>query len=571
MTAWLMLPLLLLAPPAPHPWFPRPPLPDELIIVPFQGDAQRGLLLESLAGVAARAALDAGHGPLVWEYHDHSDYRALLTAFAAAHPLQRMPLDLEAATAELAQRGIVRGYLLCRYEDSKRPWHELGPHDESVNVATSLAGLMRGVVVTEALEPIAQAAGLRRLADCRPMTEAGCLAAHAAEFSRLGVGTGEPRARNARSLMIAQRLFVCSGVGEAYRAALVRCAPDSPVIGWGLGPEDGQTLPSSRHGLFQTATNWCHNLTVLASEQPGRDVDWAALRVPPPPATAPPERGRHYVCLTLTDGDNIQWMMGNFVAGSEGHNYYGHPRRGAIPFTWGVPASGLLALSPRTLAGIFTTATPNDDFVLYNGGGYFYPDVYGADRPDDRCLRLQAQRLRAVVERTGTRVLAFNFQKWNSAEALRACAVFAREIPSLRGILAFQYYPYSGGAGAVEWVDGAAGDHCPVISCRYTVWAGTGRPADTSPSRVAAQLNRLPRVGDKATADNFSFVLVHAWSRFRQPRAGVVEDTEDDVPQDADAGSSRGYDPARWTAERLDPQVVPVGAARFVELIRATL
>ncbi|MBI2300319.1 MAG: hypothetical protein HYU66_15465 [Armatimonadetes bacterium] len=362
--------------------------------------------------------------------------------------------------------------------------------------------------------------------------------------------------------MIAHRLFVSSGSGAPYTQSLARCGPDSPAIGWGIEAEDAETLPSSRQGLFQTATNWCHNLTVLSAERPGRDVPWSTLTLRRRDERAVPERGKHYVCLTLTDGDNIQWLMGNFSGGSEGGSYYGNPRRGAIPFTWGVAAEGLLELSPRTLADLLTTAKPNDDFVIYNGGGYFYPDFYGADRRED-CLTLQARRLRPVMERTGIRILAFNFQDWDGEAAMRACGIFARELPGLLGILAFQYYPYSAGGGEIRWVDGVKGDRVPVVSCRYCVWAKTGRPADSTPSQVAAMLNSLPRVGERATADDFSWVLVHAWSRFREA------EPQDEVSQDTAEGSSRGYDPAVWLTEGLDPAVVPVTAARLLRLIRS--
>jgi hypothetical protein len=569
MIAFLALQLLLSEPVPLHEWLPHPPPPTELLVVPFEGDTRRGLLLESLAGLAERHALDHGPGTMLWEKLDNTDYARWLQAFRAAHQPKCTDVTLEAALRELVALGMVKGYLLYHFDGSNRPLHTLGPHDESANVATSLAGVLGGVAVAEELEPMAQAAGLKLLVDCRTLSESDCLARYGDAFAKAAVGTGEPRTRNARSLMIAHRLFVSSGTGEAYPRSLARCEPDSPVIGWGIAPEDQQTLASSRAGLFQTATNWCHNLPVLSSERPGRDIPWSSLHVAEPSRPSlQPERGKHYVCLTLTDGDNIQWMMGNFMGGSEGHYYYGHPRRGEIPFTWGVPAEGLLELSPRTLSDILTTARPKDDFVLYSGGGYFYPDLYGSARVED-CVALHARRLRPVMERTGIRVLAFNFQHWDSDAALRACAAMARQMPGLLGILAFQYYPYSAGDGAIHWVDGADGDRVPVVSCRYTVWAKTGRPADTTPSRVAALLNGLPTVGDTASAADFSWVLVHAWSRFRAPKAGVLRDDEDEVPQDSDQGGSRGYDAAPWTAQRLDPHVVPVGAAELLELIRA--
>jgi hypothetical protein len=82
--------------------------------------------------------------------------------------------------------------------------------------------------------------------------------------------------------MIALNAFVCSGRDEVYEKALARCEEDAPVLGWGCEAEDKLTLPSSRWGLFQTATNWCHNLPVFASDVMAESIPVNRLRQPHP-------------------------------------------------------------------------------------------------------------------------------------------------------------------------------------------------------------------------------------------------------------------------------------------------
>lgn len=570
---WGALGLLAGGVPASHLYYSHPPVPEEVIVVPFAGDPELGMLLESAAGVAAIASLEGGPRIAIWEDLDNDGYQRWWDGYRSAHRFSVLEATLEDCVAELHARGIVRGYLLYRYDRSDRPLHDHGPADESVNVATSLAAQARAVLVSERLEGMARSLGLRRLGDCRGMTEEQCFREHGESFTDRAVGTSDPKARNARSLMIAMNCFVSSGTGPAYEASLARCRPDSPVIGWGMGGEDTQTMPSSRYGLFQTATNWCHNLPLLATEGAPESLPEALLHALPRELPGPAELdwgdGRHYCCLTLTDGDNIQWVMGNFVSGPEGPSYYASSLRGAVPFTWGLPVPGLLELSPRTLAEILGTATSNDDFVLYSGGGYYYPDLYGEARMED-CIRLHASRLRHAMERTGIRIVAYNFQDWDSEAALAACRSMAQELPGLLGILAFQYYPYSAGNGRVLWVEGADGDRVPVVSGRYTVWAQTGREHDTTPSRVAAMLADLPVLGaTQSEEDCFSWVLVHAWSRFRNARAGEGPYAEEDVPQHAEApGSARGYEPAVWLAQALPDHCVPVTASEFLLRLR---
>src|SRR5262249_47510189 len=147
-----------------------------------------------------------------------------------------------------------------------------------------------------------------------------------------------------------------------------------------------------------------------------------------------------------------------------------------------------------------------------------------------------AERLRYFMDLTGIRILAFNFQDWESSQAIAACRIFASKLPGLLGILAYQYYPYSAGNGTIKWVPGVGSDEVPIVSCRLTIWAQTGRPRDTTPAGVAAQLNQLPTVQREAKADCFSWVLAHAWSRFRRAPAGAPLDAEEKgVAQDKEA------------------------------------
>ncbi len=556
-----------------HRWFSQFPVPRELWIVPPPADMHQGMILESAAGLAGLGLRQGRGHVLIYEDVPNEGYQRWLAEYCRANRPQVLHLTLDEAIKRLVKANLVRGYLLFRYEQSDRPLHSAGKLDESANVATSLAPAHQALTVPEQSAETMEKLGLKQLLDVRDRNEQWSLSQH--DFSRSALGTADPKTRHVRSLMIALNAFVCSGRGEVYEQALARCAEDSPVIGWGCELEDKQTTPSSRWGLFQTATNWCHNLPVFASEAIGKSIpveelrdrhsfDWSAL-----------DWGDdvHHVNFTLSDGDNVQWVMGNFASGGEGPSFYQHPKRGSIPFTWGLPVPSLCQLSPRTLAEILTKATPNDDFMQFSGGGYFYPDQYGKARGTLRSVELHAERLRAYMDLTGIRILAFNFQDWDGTEARAACQILASKLPGLLGIFAFQYYPYSAGEGAIQWVKGVDGDEVPIVSCRLTIWAQTGRPRDTTPAAVAAHLNQLPTAGQSTTHQSFSWVMVHAWSRFRQAAKDAALDAEEkDVPQDkAATDSARGYGPALWAVERLGPRVKPVTARELLLRVRLRL
>ena len=253
----------------------------------------------------------------------------------------------------------------------------------------------------------------------------------------------------------------------------------SPVLGWNGGDEYESTLMLSLEGHFQTATNWCLNLPFLmaASEQApvhrARSFD---------PSCIDWNDKRHAVSYIITDGDNVQWYMGGLCR-AQGDSWYGHPQRGRFPFGWSCCFSQLAQLCPETLHYCVDTQTVNDTFIEW-GGGYFYPDKFGLNRPDGEALLARhARRTWALMQQTGTRIIAFNVSDFDSEASLKAFETYARNMDGLLGILAFQYSPYEGGAGRVLWVKDSHDRVVPVVSARYSLWENASR----RPGRYAGQ------------------------------------------------------------------------------------
>ena len=613
-------------------YWPRVPRPRTLIRVPFVGNHEDGMVYETAAGLAAKAVRDGKGELLLCEDTDNSGYQRWYAQMkAVVKPRVEGPTNLWAAVSKLHKLGIVRGYVLYRYDSGPRGWHASGAIDESANVATSLAAVLGGIAVSERLQPSAEKLGLPLLLDARDRTEAWCLKTYEERcarrgspdpaaprtdrspepfetfrssvsgrsetcpelsraeawclktyedrFSREVVMTADPKSRVARSEGVALGAFVVSQPGPVYEAALARCKPDCPVLGWGCGGEDTQTLPSSQWGLFQTATNWCHNLPLLSTEEVGKTIPQKSVSLPARCRASLRdlkwEDDVHYVAFLMSDGDNVQWLMGNFAGGTEGHWYYESPARGKFPFGWTFPYANLAQLCPYTLVDLFARATPNDDFVPY-GNGYLYPDHFGAKRPktpgQPDPLTLHARRLGEYMRFGGLHTLAYNLQDWDGPQALTAYDTLAREIPTLDGVFTVQYYPYSGGEGRILWAK-ANGRSVPVISCRLCIWANTGRPRDSTPAGVAKWLNGMPRGGATWSDDNFSFVMPHAWSRFRDTKSDPSTTAEEkDVDQDKDApDTARGLLPVQWTVERLDKEVKVVTPAQLALLVKLHL
>ncbi|WP_165249311.1 GxGYxYP domain-containing protein [Paludisphaera soli] len=524
------------------------------------------MLMQSAAGLAA-AAVDEGRGDeLIWVATGDDDVEALY-----ARTLNRLPSVAFRGVFEpwdlverLRARGIVRGYILYRRDDSPGPINGRRPGaDLSVNVATSLAGLLGGVLVDEELEPEARARGLALLADARGKTQAWCFATYRDRFNRRLLCCQDPKKPNVRDLAIARRAFTLYGDDATTAEALAWLEPLSPILGWNGGDEFETTRASTVQGHFQTATDWCVNLPVLMAGSrraapvktrpfDPRSIDW--------------DDRRGGVAFVLTDGDNVQWLEGDFFGNAE---FWRSPERGLIPFGWSTCFAHLTQLVPAAVDHAAATQGAADSFLEW-GGGYYYPDLFARDRPDRWALLARhARRTGELMARNGTPIVGFNFADARSADARKACEVFAAEVDGLLGILAFQYAPYEGGAGEVFWVKDRAGVEIPVVTARYSIWAeANDRPRAGTPAKVAREIRETAEAAPPTDAPRLDWAVVHAWSWFlRAP--GPDEEAENTPQDDARArGARRGYAPAAWCAERLPDSVRAVAPEELLWRLR---
>ena len=515
------------------------------------------MLVQSVAGLAAQAVNEGRGDEMVWVgtgNPDSESWRAVLLARPGAPAVHEVPGPWE-LVERYAKRGIVKGYVLYRADRSAGEFNEHRPGmDLSVNVATSAAGVLGGVLVEEALEGAARARGLGLLLDARDKTQAWCFATYRDRLSRRLICTQDPRKPHARDLAIAHRALTVYGPGEPLADAMAWLEPLSPVLGWNGGDEFETTRLSSAHGHLQTATDWCMNLPVLmaGSDRPA----------PPPPRvrsfdprTIDWDDRRSGVAFVMSDGDNVQWLTGDFFAN---RSYWSSPDRGKLPFGWSACLAQLAQLCPPALAHAAATQGPNDRLVEW-GGGYYYPDLFAAERPDRWALLARhARRTWGLMRRTGARVVGFNVARHDGPDALRAYQAFAGETDGLLAILVFQYAPYEAGAGRTYWVRDGRGAEVPVITARYSVWAdANGRPRAGTPAKVAREVRETLAATAPEELPRYDWAIGHAWSYFRHAPGG--DENAESVPQDAAAaaaaGGVRGYTPLTWCAERLPADV----------------
>lgn len=296
---------------------------------------------------------------------------------------------------------------------------------DTVNVATTLAGVESGIVVAPGLvERLSRAPyDMRVLADLRGRFRDGAHA-YAWQFDelwprvthRLLIGL-DPRAGESgdavgqlRDYAVANRALVmwpgeeASAERRLFERVLGSVAAGTPYLGWiGLEADAGAFVSlASRAGVVVAPSDSCANLSVLSG---------VSARVP---GAAPWQRsgrvlsGKLYLTLVISDGEQLRHGQHRLRA------LWNDPARGAVPINWTISPL-LLDVAPVIFQHYRALATPNDLLVAGPSGvGWYYPALW-PDEQFDAFLDLSRRYLdRAglvqvhVVNRIGQRDAALD-------------------------------------------------------------------------------------------------------------------------------------------------------------------
>lgn len=361
---------------------------------------------------------------------------------------------------------------------------------ESINRATTLAGLSRAVVADPAWVDRLKAEGLPVLADARDSSTADLWAEVGSRVARGVIVHLDPRkALPLRDLAVSLGAWTVYDEPAAERSRQVReLGPHARVYGWGRDELEFVREVSQGGGAVVPA-DWSLNLSALRQlpvELPVR---------PKPDEPRPRQSGERVVAFVVSDGDNLQWMGGRFV---DDPGFWASPLRGRFAVTWEMPPE-VRAAAPRILRHLLRTATPSDDFIAGSSGyGYQFPGAL-PDRPASA-----AETARSVVRVDWPLVTLLN------ADGGQDQSDPWLERKEIRGVLYKDYAPYNRGRGAVRWHRGK-----PSVSYRFLLWESKDRREvlrpDWLPSGVAEAVSGMPAEAE-AGAGAFALVNVHAWS-----------------------------------------------------------
>ena len=385
--------------------------------------------------------------------------------------------------------------------------------NDSINVATSLAGILKGIAVEESIAQRAEEYGLKCLKDVREKTEQWCWENFQGQFTTKLIMEQRESKPHLRDYAVATKAFTFFEGSEASFRSLVMDAidEDAPLLGWGPGQEDSHVDLGTKRGLFTVATDWCLNLSTLAGV---KGIKPKQKHV----TTIKPEENVHYVTFLMSDGDNVQWILGNFA---DHPDYFGNPNRGKFPMGWTFPPT-LADLAPTALNWFYEKA--KDDFFVtgISGVGYMHPGTYPTP-----ALEKHTQRLNSYLEKADMKIAVIKDPAFFTEEGFGKFAHLYAEQPNLLGGFYFTGSEYAGGGGRIMWVEGK-----PFVSVWASLWMiHTGA--------IASGINLAPR--DPKSPQGYTLINVHPWTHTLDHVVEVIS--------------------------RLDPHVRVVGPEEFILLM----
>lgn len=479
------------------------------------------MLVESLSGLAAQSVNEGTGDQLIWVApRGKVSYAEWLERLTKRTGMEKKPVeDIWSVVGDFKSKGIVKGYILFSEEKKFRDDRKLpdkkdpgDPVDESSNVATVMAGLLKGVLIEESLEEQAKAAGLELLFDARGVTEAEVFAKHKDQLNRRALLVQSPDFPYGRDYAITHRMMVTFGVDDPTPEIYRWLQPIATVFGWNVGDERDAVLQTTLQGHILIPADWACNLPALSAGTPESlaEIDVQKFKEPVPVKSDP---AKPNVSLVMSDGDNVQWMVTSFT-----HNpiYWGHSKRNDLPIGWGLPLADLIQMAPDIYD--YLVETQGDHTSILNHIGYYYPDNFGEARGPAERKKLLAElgdRAEWTFQKTGTHFLTFLINEMDNPGGEEAYQILADAAPSMRGMFSVAYNPYEGGEGVIYWVTRKDGSKVPMSSAAYALWKTNSpeRPRAGEPARLAE------KVATFADPKKPEWIILHVWSDFAEEGA----------------------------------------------------
>lgn len=452
--------------------YPVTASPNQLFLTSESWPYSQILALQSLQGIIAKTKpeilrdmyghkLLATNNGITLNNSYYNNFQGLLTHFAPR-------LD---------------GYILC---DAKQ---------NSTNVALSLSGIMNAVAIPADIESIAVNAGLKLLLDVRGKDETWLYLNYGTKFNKT-IASYQNVSDN-RGLFLgdysafagAMQFWSTSPVSTLSNSIFNTLKGENAVVlGWGPG-EDNTVAALSKKSLMIHAADFAPNLSTLTNI----DVEKFVQKDPVLPFKVVPDV--HTVCFVMSDGDNIQWLLGS----SDDANLWANPNRSKVNLGWTI-SPAMTELAPPTykkyVDNCLTSAEGRNVLIAApSGRGYFNPGIFPNLAKEgillNKYMKKGDLRIANMIDVDNSPRLLEPFLKHDNIDAL----------------FYYNYSDYSGLNGSITWYKDK-----PSIGGRFNLWYGNlGQATDKNPETLALELNNAST--NIHSSAGYSLIPVIVWAR----------------------------------------------------------
>ena len=260
---------------------------------------------------------------------------------------------------------------------------------------------------------------------------------------------------------------------EAQAALLaMRNASDSLGAAFGWGPENSYVSTTNGAGVYVHASDYCSNLAALSNAPlvPPAQKLGPTLRTPSAEGNHPPKATpRHTVAFVMTDGDNLQWVLGPW---STDERWWASTKRGNVSVGWTL-SPALAQVAPPALSLITRSQTQSDELLAGpSGQGYIFPQTW------PEAMRAPFAALTSAgMQRAGMRLVNVLGQDDDPPDSALLASLLDESV--IDGAL---YYPWGGGYSALEGRMWRLGEKL-VVSGRVSLWGNGTSGTTRTPNR----------------------------------------------------------------------------------------
>ncbi|MCF0227785.1 MAG: hypothetical protein HUJ52_03115 [Malacoplasma sp.] len=301
-----------------------------------------------------------------------------------------------------------------------------------------------------------------------------------------------PRDMALRDYAIASK-SLCSYVdweNASVKSAIISwLEKDSPILGW-TDDECPFVRDLSTDQLEIVPADHCANLSLYSAYNPNK-----VYKQKRQSQELVADPNKHYAAILMSDGDNVQWMQGEFRT----NPWYGNANRGKFPMTWTVSPT-TYDLNAQALDYIYGNQTDNDCFIT-SPSGFAYRNMGNCannSKFTETSLKYMNDMDQHVV----------NFLDWNACNDPSKFEQFMKD-PSVKGGVWSKGWLYMSGYGDINWVNDK-----PIISFREGLWNDTRSPGtihnNLSVEEVSDRINEYPC--DIESINGYTIVMCCCWA-----------------------------------------------------------